>query len=47
MIGVLTGGAAMKIKHGKIRKIKKYIPFYVMLIPGIIYLIINNYMPIH
>ena len=35
----------MKIKHGKIRKIKKYIPFYVMLIPGIIYLIINNYMP--
>lgn len=37
----------MKIKHGKIRKIKKYTPFYVMLIPGIIYLIINNYMPIH
>ncbi len=35
----------MKIKHGKIRKIKKYIPFYVMLVPGIIYLIINNYMP--
>ncbi len=35
----------MTIEHKKIKKIKKYIPFYVMLMPGMIYLIINNYMP--
>ena len=35
----------MTIEHKKIKKIKKYVPFYVMLMPGMIYLIINNYMP--
>ena len=28
-----------------LKKIKKYIPLYVMMIPGLAYLIINNYMP--
>lgn len=28
------------------RKVKKYWPFYVMMIPGIVYLFINNYIPI-
>ncbi len=27
------------------RNIRKYIPFYLMLLPGLIYLMINNYMP--
>lgn len=27
------------------KKIKRYIPFYLMMLPGLIYLIINNYMP--
>lgn len=38
-----------KIKTRKkgmsIKSIKRYIPFYLMLLPGFIYLIINNYMP--
>lgn len=28
-----------------IRKIKKYLPLYIMMVPGLVYLIINNYMP--
>ena len=28
-----------------LKKIKKYIPLYVMMLPGLAYLIINNYMP--
>lgn len=36
-----------KRKSGKKkRKIKKFLPFYLMALPGIIYLIINNYMPL-
>ena len=33
--------------HEKVtfKKVKKYIPLYVMMIPGLAYLIINNYMP--
>ena len=27
------------------KKVKKYVPLYVMMIPGLLYLIINNYMP--
>lgn len=27
------------------KRVKKYIPLYVMMIPGLVYLIINNYMP--
>lgn len=30
----------------KKRQIKKFLPFYLMALPGIIYLIINNYMPL-
>jgi len=33
------------MRTSKLRKIKKYLPLYLMLAPGIIYLIINNYMP--
>lgn len=36
-----------KRKSGKKkRQIKKFLPFYLMALPGIIYLIINNYMPL-
>lgn len=28
-----------------LKRVKKYIPLYVMMIPGLVYLIINNYMP--
>ena len=27
------------------RRMKRYIPLYLMILPGLIYLIINNYMP--
>lgn len=29
----------------KLKKLKRYIPLYIMLLPGLAYLIINNYMP--
>lgn len=29
----------------KIRKIRKYLPVYIMLLPGFVYLLINNYIP--
>ncbi|MDD2955306.1 MAG: ABC transporter permease subunit [Oscillospiraceae bacterium] len=32
--------ASKKLKH-----IKKYIPLYIMMIPGLLYLLINNYLP--
>lgn len=30
----------------KLKLIKRYIPVYIMALPGIIYLFINNYMPL-
>lgn len=30
----------------KIRKIRKYLPVYIMLLPGFVYLLINNYIPV-
>ncbi|SHO47233.1 ABC transporter permease [Anaerocolumna xylanovorans] len=33
-----------KLKH-KLRQFKKFLPFYLMMLPGILYLIINNYIP--
>lgn len=30
----------------KQKKFRKYLPFYVMGLPGLIYLFINNYMPL-
>lgn len=38
------GGQKRNMK--RIHKLKKYLPLYCMLLPGIIYLIINNYLPI-
>ncbi len=34
----------MKMKNKK--KLKKYIPIYIMMLPGLVYLFINNYMPL-
>ena len=34
----------MKTKRSKIRW-KRYLPLYLMMVPGIIYLLVNNYMP--
>ncbi len=31
--------------HTKIRKIRKFLPVYIMLLPGFVYLLINNYIP--
>ena len=28
-----------------LRRMKRYVPFYLMILPGLIYLVINNYMP--
>lgn len=43
-----TAETAKKIKHKKSKKamIKKYFPVYLMALPGLIYLFINNYMPL-
>jgi len=35
----------MNSKHRLIKKTYKYLPLYAMMIPGLIYLIINNYIP--
>lgn len=32
-------------KSGKLKKMKLYLPIYVMIIPGLLYLLINNYLP--
>ena len=32
-------------KSGKLKKVLRYWPFYVMALPGLIYLFINNYIP--
>ena len=33
------------VKYVKIKKMKRFLPIYLMLIPGFLYLIINNYIP--
>lgn len=39
------GCAAMaRVKHAKI-KMKRFLPIYLMMVPGFLYLIINNYIP--
>lgn len=39
----------VKVKHKKrkmsLHRMKRYLPFYLMMLPGFIYLIVNNYMP--
>ena len=37
--------AAERSRGGKWKTIKRFIPLYIMMIPGTIYLIINNYIP--
>lgn len=34
-----------KYSSKRMSKVKKYIPLYIMMIPGVVYLIINNYLP--
>lgn len=36
----------MKSKNKKLKLVKKYIPVYIMMLPGIIYIIFNNLMPL-
>lgn len=33
------------VKYVKIKKMKRFLPIYLMMIPGFLYLIINNYIP--
>lgn len=33
------------VKYVKIKKMKRFLPIYIMMIPGFLYLIINNYIP--
>lgn len=33
-----------RVKHAKI-KMKRFLPIYLMMVPGFLYLIINNYIP--
>ncbi|MCM8710043.1 ABC transporter permease subunit [Clostridium sp. SYSU_GA19001] len=43
---MLQTAAKTKVKKDtKLRSIKRYIPLFIMMIPGLIYLIINNYLP--
>ena len=41
----IRGGTYMANEKVTFKKVKKYVPLYVMMIPGLLYLIINNYMP--
>lgn len=34
------------MKKGTMKKIRKYLPLYMMMVPGLLYLIINNYIPL-
>lgn len=34
------------MKAKKMKKVKKYTPIYIMMLPGLVYLFINNYMPL-
>mgnify|MGYP002516256504 CR=1 FL=1 len=36
----------MRLQNQKIQKIRQWIPLYIMLLPGVVYLLINNYIPI-
>ena len=33
------------VEYVKIKKMKRFLPIYLMMIPGFLYLIINNYIP--
>lgn len=33
------------VKHTKLKKLKRFLPIYLMMIPGFLYLVINNYIP--
>jgi putative aldouronate transport system permease protein len=37
--------ATIQMPNKKVKRILKYSPLYVMMIPGIVYMLINNYMP--
>lgn len=34
-----------RVKYVKIKKMKRFLPIYLMMVPGFLYLIINNYIP--
>ena len=36
----------MNSRHGLLKKLIKHAPFYLMMLPGFTYLIINNYLPL-
>lgn len=38
-------GKRMFLKKRKLRTLKKYIPLYIMALPGFLYLLVNNYIP--
>lgn len=37
--------AARRQKEDKMQKFKKWIPLYIMMLPGLLYLFMNNYIP--
>lgn len=41
----LPSSSSKAVRHHKWVKFKQFIPLYIMLIPGLFYLLINNYMP--
>jgi len=40
------GLTAAQVKSKKMKSLKRFIPIYVMALPGLVYLFINNYMPL-
>ena len=48
LVGLLLRGSTMKTDSigRRKRRFKRYIPIYIMSLPGLIYLFINNYMPL-
>ena len=41
----MTTGEGKKSFTGKLKRIRRYLPLYLMMLPALIYLLINNYLP--
>ena len=45
MASLKKSHASSGSSHSKAAKFKRYLPLYLMFLPGAIYLLINNYIP--
>ena len=47
MRAITASAASARTKNKTLRNIRKYLPFYFFMLPGLIYLICNNYLPMY